>query len=259
MDRMLLVQNFLKQSYHALRDNDRFMQDGNSKSYFESFWDNVNNAFSMGVKGYRPPNSTVESFYRGTLDAEEFCIQVRETIIDKNLEKLDTNLDPLLSLSWDTYSSVPSHKRLCGKFPKLCSRQLWGIFNKLDIESSCFVCIDDIILVIMKLYKANGKEESASNIREWFCDQKSIDFWLFFSALVEFHSDLLSPPVLLSIYEEIFFEILKEGKMKKKGHKVANWKERWFVLSSSHLYYYESQENRSLKVHTCAHQAWGNM
>ena len=249
MNRTQLIDNFLTQLYHSLRENDRFVQERGAKSYFEAFWGNINNAFSMGLKGYRPPNYTVESFYRGTLDVNEFRLQVRETVVDKNLDKLDANLDPLLTISWEIYSSVISRKHLCSKIPRLCCRQLWGMFNKLDSDSSGFAAIDDIIDVISNIHKANGREEPADNIREWFCDQRKIDFWSFFSALVETHDDLLTPSALLSVYDVIFFEILKEGKMKKKGHKVANWKDRWFVLSSTQLCYYESQENRSLKVH----------
>lgn len=36
--------------------------------------------------------------------------------------------------------------------------------------------------------------------------------------------------------------------MTKKGHKIASWKERWFVLTTSTLTYYESLTNRTLKV-----------
>ncbi len=243
-----LIDNFLTQSYHSLRETDRFIQEQGAKSRFESFWDTINNAFSMGLRGYHPPNYTVESFYRGTLDVNEFRLQVRETVIDKNLDKLDVNVDPILTISWELYSSVMSRKALCSKIPRLCCRQLWGVFNKLDCDCSGFAMIDDIVDVISNIYKANSQEETTENIREWFCDQKKIDFWSFFSALVETHDDLLNPSILQSVYDIFFFEILKEGKMKKKGHKVANWKERWFVLSSTQLCYYKTQENRSLMV-----------
>ena len=201
MNRSQLINNFLAQSYHALRESDRFIQERGTKSYFESFWDMLNSAFSLGLKGYHPPNSTVESFYRGTLDVREFCIQARETIVDKNLDKIDANIDPLLTISWEIYSSLPSRKRICESIPKLCRRQLWGIFNKFDSDNSGFAMIDDVIEVIIKIYKANGQEESEENIREWFCDQQRIDFWSFFSSLVEPHSRLLTAPVLQAVYD----------------------------------------------------------
>ena len=254
MNRSQLIDNLLAHTYYSLRSSDRFLQDRGTKSYFESFWDTLNSAFSLGLKGYHPPNSTVESFYRGTLDVKEFCIQARQTIIDKNLDKLDANLDPLLTISWDVYSSVSSRRSVCERIPKLCRRQLWGVFNKIVCDSAGLAMIDDIVDVIMKMYNANGQQECKDNIMEWFCGQQQIDFWSFFMALVESHGDLLAPHVLQIVYDKIFFEILKEGKMKKKGHKVANWKERWFVLSTTQLCYYESRDNRSLKVtthHSC--------
>lgn len=248
MNKSQLIDNFLAHTHRSLREGQRFLQDGSSKSYFELFWDTINNAFSAGLRGYRPPNYTVESFYRGTLDVKEFSIQVRETVIDKHMNKLDVNCDPLLTISWDHYSFVGSRKKLCESIPKLCRRHLWGIFNKLDYDSSGFASLEDVIDVILKIHEASGIEETEENIREWFCGDAKIDFWCFFSALAETHSHLLTPSTLQTVYDIVFYEILKEGKMKKKGHKVASWRERWFVLSTAQLSYYESQENRNLKV-----------
>lgn len=248
MNKSQLIDNFLAHTYRSLREGERFLQDGSSKSYFELFWDTINNAFSTGLKGYRPPNSTVESFYRGTLDVKEFSLQVRETVINKHIDKLDVNCDPLLSISWEQYSFVASRKKLCESIPKLCRRHLWGIFNKLDCDSSGYASLEDVIDVILKIYKVTGMEEAEENIKEWFCEAEKVDFWCFFSALAETHSHLLTPSNLQVVYDVVFYEILKEAKMKKKGHKVANWKERWFVLSTTQLCYYESEENRNLKV-----------
>jgi hypothetical protein len=33
----------------------------------------------------------------------------------------------------------------------------------------------------------------------------------------------------------------KEGALKKKGHFFRNWKERWFVLAESNLYYFAAK------------------
>ena len=40
--------------------------------------------------------------------------------------------------------------------------------------------------------------------------------------------------------------MLKEGRMTKKGHKIASWKMRQFVLTSSGLDYYD--DNMVMKV-----------
>ena len=46
--------------------------------------------------------------------------------------------------------------------------------------------------------------------------------------------------------QEVFHEILKEGKMTKKGHKIQTWKMRQFVLTTTGLNYYD--DNLVMKV-----------
>ena len=48
-------------------------------------------------------------------------------------------------------------------------------------------------------------------------------------------------------------EVLKKGRMTKKGHKIHNWKDRWFILTPTTLAYYESEENPVLKVNITSH------
>lgn len=242
------MKNLMLQCYYTLKERDRFTDESGSHSNFETFWDHLNHAFSMISKAYRPNNSTVEAFYRGTLPIDQFLMDIDMNIIQKGRDKLDSNLDPLLTISWDVYRSSPHRIKVCERLSRLCGRQLWAVYNKLDIECSGFVHIDDVTQVIMKICQSNGKEEDPQNIREWFCEQKSVDFWSFFSALVENHSHLLKVHIIQSLYEEIVHEVLMQGKMTKKGHKVQTWKDRWFVLTSTNLSYYESLENRILKV-----------
>ena len=59
---------------------------------------------------------------------------------------------------------------------------------------------------------------------------------------------LLQIGIVHEIYTNIVCEILKEGKLEKKGHVVHNWKMRWFVLTASSLNYHESHESMILKV-----------
>ena len=242
------VRNFILQCFHTLKENHRYVEEGKSFTNYEAFWLQLNNGFSLVPNGYKPSNSSVEAFYRGTMSPDEFIIAVEEHILMKSKDKMDTNLDPLLTISWDVYSSTYRRSNLCNKIPRLCGRQLWAIYNKLDIECCGFVHIEDIAELILKIYYANGREETAKNIFEWFCNQTNVDFWSFFSALIENHSDLLQTHIIQDLYEEIFHEIMKKGKMTKKGHKVQTWKERWFILTTEQLLYYESLENRILKV-----------
>ena len=50
------------------------------------------------------------------------------------------------------------------------------------------------------------------------------------------------------LYSTICLKQLKQGRMMKKGHVVHNWKWRWFILTTSDIKYYESQDNLISKV-----------
>ena len=244
-----LRMNLISQCYDTLREKGHFVHEGSSRTNFEAFWEQLNNGFSLtATRPYKPSNSSVEAFYRGTMSRSDFVAEVEEHIIKRAQDKLDANLDPLLTISWDVYSSKPDRKILCETINRLLGRQLWAMFNKLDTEGYGQVHINDITELVMKIFDANGQPQSPVHIAEWFCNQESVDFWSFFSALAEKHYHLLQIHIIQSLYEEVVHEILKQGKMVKKGHKVQTWKERWFILTSTNLIYYESLENRIQKV-----------
>ena len=244
-----LRMNLISQCFDTLREMEHFAHEGSSLTNYEAFWEQLNNGFSLtATRPYKPSNSNVEAFYRGTMSRSDFVADVEEHIIKRAQDKLDANLDPLLTISWDIYSSQTQRKALCEQVNRLLGRQLWSMFNKLDADGSGFAHISDITELVMKIFYANGQSQKPSDIEEWFCNQSRVDFWSFFSALVENHQHLLQIHIIQSLYEEVVHEILKQGKMTKKGHKVQTWKERWFVLTSTNLFYYESLENRIQKV-----------
>ena len=189
------IRNLMLHTFYTLKESERYMQENSSRSNYEAFWDQLNHGFSLSNRAYRPSHSTVEAFYRGTLSFDNFLMEIEQNIIQKAQDKLDDNMDPLLTISWDVYRSNHRRAELCERLPRLCGRQLWAIYNKLDVESTGLVHIEDITQVILKIFIAHGKNEDPNNIYEWFCEQKSVDFWSFFSALVENHSYLLQAPV----------------------------------------------------------------
>lgn len=122
--------------------------------------------------------------------------------------------------------------------------------NALFLTSECElkVHVDDLVDLILRIFQANGHNEQQENIKEWFCGEDKIDFWSFFSQLTEKFVGLLQVHVVQEIHTKIVSELLKEGRMEKKGHVVHNWKTRWFVLTASSLNYFESHDNLILKV-----------
>ncbi|XP_048861946.1 differentially expressed in FDCP 6 isoform X2 [Brienomyrus brachyistius] len=49
------------------------------------------------------------------------------------------------------------------------------------------------------------------------------------------------------VFQEMYHNVLKKGYMWKKGHMRRNWTERWFVLKSSNISYYVSEDLKEKK------------
>ena len=108
--------------------------------------------------------------------------------------------------------------------------------------------MDDIVDIILRIFKVSGHHESEDSVKEWFYGEESVDFWSFFCQLTERYMDVMQSHIIQEVHQEIVSEFLKDGKLEKKGHVVHNWKMRWFVLTASALTYFESQDNLILKV-----------
>ena len=189
MSQQVTVQNFLKHTFSSIKEKDRYVAEGKSTSTLEFFFDQLNNAF--GQRLYKPSNSEVESFYRGSTREADFVATVWENVISKVKESLDSDLNPLTKICWDMYRSVPRRKELCDRVPRLSGRQLWAIFNKLDTEGRSTLHLDDITDLVLRIHLESNKQQTAQDIQEWFCNQVYVDFWSFFSALAENHLYLL--------------------------------------------------------------------
>lgn len=55
-------------------------------------------------------------------------------------------------------------------------------------------------------------------------------------------------PAVTELYTMISTEMIKDGKLSKKGHIVPNWKGRWFALTARSLTYREGKDTPILKV-----------
>ena len=103
---------------------------------------------------------------------------------------------PFASVVWSKCCSAPDHASLCSKIDAGIGRQIWEIFVALDVDSQSKIHIDDVCDIIQRVLRENGHEELEQNIKEWFCDEILIDFWSFFTAIVENYAALLK----VSIY-----------------------------------------------------------
>lgn len=185
-----VVRNVLKFAYRSLRAKDRFLE-GSHRSPYEEFYSKLTEAFrSLPQRklDISVANSEVEAFYLGHMSEDEFISAVESRVLSKVNQ---SSLGTLNSLVWDIVASVPIHSSLSNKIPRSCGQQLWEIFVRLDVDSQQALHIDDVADLILRIFKANGHNESEQNIREWFCEEVYVDFWSFFSTLVENYSGLL--------------------------------------------------------------------
>lgn len=186
------VQNCLSYAYAALRTSDRFLE-GSHRSPYEEFFAKLSEAMSPQKKlDFSVTNNEVESFYLGKVSEANFLSTVRSRI----LSKVGTgDLPPLYSVTWDTCCMVPTHTAVCTRIPKLCGRQLWEVFVRLDQDSHMGLHIEDVCDLVMRIFQANGHCEKEENIREWFCAETFVDFWSLISALTENYVGLLQVSV----------------------------------------------------------------
>ena len=185
-----IIHNVLKFAYRSLRAKDRFVG-GSHRSPYEDFYRKLADSVSAHAQkkiDASITNSEVEGFYLSRTNEDEFVSMVESKILSKvNL----SSLSPLNAVVWELVTSVPAHSSLTAKIPNECGQQLWEMFMRLDAEELQRLHIDDIADLIMRIFRANGHNESEENIKEWFCDEVYIDFWSFFSALVENYDHML--------------------------------------------------------------------
>ena len=98
---------------------------------------------------------------------------------------------PFATLVWSECCSIPDKASICAKLDMGIGRQIWEIFLYLDTDSQAKNHIDDLCDLIQRVLRENGHAESEQNIKEWFCDETLIDFWSFFTAIVENYARLL--------------------------------------------------------------------
>lgn len=185
-----VIRNVLKFAYRSLRAKDRFVE-GSHMSPYEDFYRKLADSVSAQPQkkiDANVTNSEVEAFYLGRTSEDEFVSMIESKVLSK---VNPSSLSLLNSLVWEVVTSVPAHSSLTARISKESGQKLWEMFMRLDIEGQQRLHIDDIADLVMRIFRANGHNESEENIKEWFCDEVYIDFWSFFSALVENYNHFL--------------------------------------------------------------------
>ena len=191
--------NGLNFAYCSLRSKERLLE-GSLQSPYEEFFSRVAVALSPHTSSEPLPISLseVEAFYTGQTTRAEFVstshARIKALLAASPSQPQRVShmaLGPLNSVIWDLYATESAHAHYCTQVPSLVGRMLWEMFIKLDTESARKVHIDDLAMVIARIFEVNSHQVKAENIKEWFCGETYIDFWSFFTSLIEKYSMLL--------------------------------------------------------------------
>lgn len=104
--------------------------------------------------------------------------------------------------------------------------------------------------VLQRLFALGGYTWNQSFV---YSDKATLNFPAFLEVLTNYFSVLnlevsLVSEMVFDIKDEIVDGVLRKGYLEKKGHRVPNWKRRWFVLKRDSLVYYDSRDKLVEKV-----------
>lgn len=244
MDSERCIRNALGYAYSALRLRDRFLSPNDIKSAYEDYCSRLSNLLNAsGALDIR--NAEVEAFYTGKINEDDFS----STIITKLLSKCrnSSGLTPLFALTWEFYSPVVTAAENVAEIHEVSLRHLWEIFIQLDVEGDTTLSVEDVVALVLTIFHANGLNRSEAEIGEWFYPHTLVNYISFISALSNRYAKYLKPVIIHRLHEIITTEVLKKGRLTKKGHRVPSWKERFFVLKPSSIDYYMEGEDDGKK------------
>ncbi|KAL3857719.1 hypothetical protein ACJMK2_012361 [Sinanodonta woodiana] len=216
-----------------------------------------------GPLGFEKAEEILNCFDAKEMDFSTFFSILKSEIFDK----LSTDANA----SGRTKANVDEFHRVCFTFctfrtadtPKNLSEdsmfKLWKVFNFLvdeyDDEQPIYpLCLDreEVQYVLKWFIEITGQVAKVKDVKGLSeNDKTSYSFQEFLQLFEKEFIGQLSETELSegmqNIYDGIVLDILKKGKMWKRGHQVKNWKERWMVLTPQQLRYYTSSNEKELK------------
>ncbi len=197
------------------------------------------------------PTLDIHRFYSGATSIEDFARLLEEKLLDA-AEQVSLDVNSLHRLCWSYYQT---ERRSEITYPKWlteeCTFRLFLIFNCI-LEPTPSVELGSKTLneVLRRLLELTGYTWN-----DTYCYRKSgaVRFPTFVELVTDCFERLrlessLTCEVIEDLKDEIVNGVLKKGYLTKKGHRVRNYKRRWFVLQRTTMSYYISRENLTLKV-----------
>ncbi|XP_005812000.1 differentially expressed in FDCP 6 homolog [Xiphophorus maculatus] len=131
--------------------------------------------------------------------------------------------------------------------------KLFCLFNLLSEDSYPLVMItEEVEYLLKKICTAMSQEWDVKPLedlisRDPTVQEEGMSVWTFLEQmstgqLLRVTSVEAFSLALHEVFLEMYHNVLKRGYMWKKGHMRRNWTERWFVLRSSSMVYYVSED-----------------
>ena len=251
----LVSRNVLRHVYEALLTRKRKADSGNI-SNLQLFYNQLTRAYRTSEKRGQCllvplTGQDVDDFYARQISQETFVELVRIKVISK-LPHFDPSV--LHNLCWECFSELHDSQltRAVMMVTKQSATLLWLLFCKLDTEGKLKLHPEDVIELIIRLLTHLRVTPDRKEVEVWLGNKIGsliawVDFWPFFILIVD---NCLAPRGAQAtnrgvqvLYDEVVNEVMKFAQMTKKGHIRHTWKMRWFVLTTTDLFYYESKES----------------
>ncbi|XP_070766203.1 differentially expressed in FDCP 6 homolog [Enoplosus armatus] len=191
----------------------------------------------------------------GPVSSQGYMPYLNKYILDKVVEGsfIQENVD---ELCWTLTAkkNYQTDKTSSTVLPEKDAFRLWCLFNFLSEDKYPLVMVpDEVEYLLKKICMAMTTEFNCVELEDFFSQesvqQSGITVWVFLEMM---NSGKLTRGIDKSIismaieevYREIVGDVLKEGYLWKKGQLRRNWKERWFTLRPSNLFYYTGEDRK---------------
>uniref|UniRef100_A0A8C4YVZ4 Adenosine monophosphate deaminase 3 n=1 Tax=Gadus morhua TaxID=8049 RepID=A0A8C4YVZ4_GADMO len=188
---------------------------------------------------------------RGPVSNQGYMPYLKRFILEKARDNFD--MQEFNKMCWTL-----SYKKNMSSRSLLISNEdafkVWCIFNFLCEDAYPLVILaEEIEYLLRKLLEAMGSSWNQDRFAEYKLqlslqrNNGGLSAWELINlvGMAHFSKGMNRQTVSMGItqvYQELILDVLKQGYVMKKGHKMKIWSERWFILRSNTLSYYLSED-----------------
>ncbi|KAM7411999.1 hypothetical protein PAMA_021799 [Pampus argenteus] len=192
----------------------------------------------------------------GPVSSQGYMPYLNKYILDKVVEGsfIKENVD---ELCWTLTAkkNYQTDKSSSTVLPERDAFRLWCLFNFLSEDKYPLVMVpDEVEYLLKKICMAMSIEFSFGELEDFFSQdserqQRGITVWVFLEMMNSGRMTRGIDKSIISmaieeVYREIVGDVLKEGYLWRKSQLRRNWKERWFTLKPSNLFYYTGEDRK---------------